>query len=703
MNSINIIEEFEKLRDDESYSKVICEKINTLPQNKNRELLEKFAQFSKENNLEQAYPWFLYKLGCAYYNSSNTQASIEKIRTACYIFEKHKDYKGVINASIALMSIYSYCYRFAQAIETGLKAMDIANETMYYEAISIIKASIVGLYIDMEDYEKAKYILKELEEISYIGNKQNEVIIALNRAICEIKTGNLKTAEEYIEKSRIMALDGNYNLMSMVLQEKANLLKVRGLYEDADRAYKESTELARKNEFYLNLADTFLDWMELDIIRENYQGVIQKSRLVFENIGNEQDYRLLRRLHNFLSTAYKAIGDSNLALLNLEKYIIIDKKFSEALKAVNIKDLELRSAKEKADTYINLCNQKDKLYCAGQNIISNLDEEGVFSVLANEIKETVSSDIIQIACYDESEGFFSYKISLENGKRIYVEPSPIEGNTFAGYCIRNNKEIFINDMENEYYRYVKDFNHYIERIRTLQTYCEDEAVDEIPGSAIFIPVNFRDKVIGVISTQSFKKNAYTLDDLNSLKVISTYAGIAINNARSYTKLEHSANHDFLTKLLTRRHILDIGKDIYKKNKDLQLCVLMIDIDNFKMVNDTYGHTVGDIVLKKVAEIIKYSVRGDDHVGRYGGEEFIVLMNEFNADIYLEVAERIRLNVSENSNTVISPGEEINVTVSIGLSCMNIDKKEISQLIEESDKALYEAKASGKNKVIVYGD
>lgn len=136
-----------------------------LPQNKNRELLEKFAQFSKENNLEQAYPWFLYKLGCAYYNSSNTQASIEKIRTACYIFEKHKDHKGVINASIALMSIYSYCYRFAQAIETGLKAMDIANETMYYEAISIIKASIVGLYIDMEDCRKAKYInTKELEK-----------------------------------------------------------------------------------------------------------------------------------------------------------------------------------------------------------------------------------------------------------------------------------------------------------------------------------------------------------------------------------------------------------------------------------------------------------------------------------------------------------------------------------------------------------
>lgn len=67
---------------------------------------------------------------------------------------------------------------------------------------------------------------------------------------------------------------------------------------------------------------------------------------------------------------------------------IIDKKFSEALKAVNVKDLELRSAKEKADTYINLCNQKDKLYCAGQNIISNLDEKYRIFGLANEIKET---------------------------------------------------------------------------------------------------------------------------------------------------------------------------------------------------------------------------------------------------------------------------------------------------------------------------
>ncbi|MGB5823767.1 MAG: sensor domain-containing diguanylate cyclase, partial [Proteocatella sp.] len=271
------------------------------------------------------------------------------------------------------------------------------------------------------------------------------------------------------------------------------------------------------------------------------------------------------------------------------------------------------------------------------------------------------------------------------------------------YCIRNNKEIFINDMENEYYRYVNEYDQYIEKIRELQNDSGNKVVDEIPGSAIFIPVTFGEKVTGVISIQSYEKNSYTLDDLSDLRIIAAYAGIAFNNARNYARLEHSANHDFLTKLFTRSHILDIGKDIYKKSRELQLCVLMIDIDDFKKVNDNYGHTVGDIVLKKVAEIIKYSVRSHDHVGRYGGEEFIVLMNEVDAEIYLDVAERIRKNVAEHSNTAISPGEETTVTVSIGLSCMNIDKKEISQLIEESDKALYKAKAGGKNRVIVYED
>ncbi|MGB5822719.1 MAG: hypothetical protein WBH44_01485, partial [Proteocatella sp.] len=433
---MNITREFEKLKCDETYAKIICEKVNALPQNENRELLEQFVRFSRANNLEFAGPWFLYKLGCAYYNASEIDKAVEKVKAAHDIFQKQNNHKGITNTSIALMSVYSYAYRFNDAIEIGFEALEIAKETRDYEAISIFKASIVGLYIDMEDYEEAKYISKELEKISYVGNRQNEIIIALNRAICEIKTGNLEEAEKYVEKSENLATGSNENLLSMVLQEKGNLLKIKGLYCEAEKTYKESTDLSRKNEFHMSLADTILDWMELDFIRKDYEAVIEKSRQVLWSIENQENLKILKRLYNLLGMSYKALGNTELAFFNLEKYIVIDKKISEALKAVNMKDLELRREKDKADTYMMLCNQKDKLYDASQNIMSNLNEEGVFLILANEIKKIIESDIIQVAFYNEAEGFFEYKILFEGGEKISLDPSPIEGNTFAGYCIR---------------------------------------------------------------------------------------------------------------------------------------------------------------------------------------------------------------------------------------------------------------------------
>ena len=139
----------------------------------------------------------------------------------------------------------------------------------------------------------------------------------------------------------------------------------------------------------------------------------------------------------------------------------------------------------------------------------------------------------------------------------------------------------------------------------------------------------------------------------------------------------------------------------RKRSDDGMCILLIDIDDFKLVNDSYGHTVGDIVLRKVADIIRYSVRSDDKAGRYGGEEFIVLMNDARREVALEAAGRIRRNIEDDSMTKVKPGVELSVTVSIGVSGTRSGEKTVDQLIEEADEALYRAKAEGKNRVSEY--
>ncbi len=188
---------------------------------------------------------------------------------------------------------------------------------------------------------------------------------------------------------------------------------------------------------------------------------------------------------------------------------------------------------------------------------------------------------------------------------------------------------------------------------------------------------------------------FTLKDVNTLKILSTYVGIALENSKLYKELKYRANYDVLTKILIE------GKceKVYNKvKKDLEsYCIMIIDLDNFKNINDTYGHQIGDKVLATVDETIKESIREYDIVCRYGGEEFIVIVkDDYNSN--LKIAERIRANI-EKIIINVDENKFIKVTSSIGITKMDAKDKTLQQIISDSDKALYEAKNTGKNKVV----
>jgi diguanylate cyclase (GGDEF)-like protein len=156
--------------------------------------------------------------------------------------------------------------------------------------------------------------------------------------------------------------------------------------------------------------------------------------------------------------------------------------------------------------------------------------------------------------------------------------------------------------------------------------------------------------------------------------------------------------DGLTGLDNRKHIMDqFGDAIARAQRYSQsLAILMIDIDYFKRINDTYGHQIGDAVMCRLAESLLGSVRECDHVGRYGGEEFLIILPDTNVRSGLGLAERIRQNV--NQLQIATDGGIITVTVSIGVAGFPDDGKDVESLIRSADKALYHAKNSGRNRV-----
>ncbi|OAI09907.1 hypothetical protein A1359_18190 [Methylomonas lenta] len=165
------------------------------------------------------------------------------------------------------------------------------------------------------------------------------------------------------------------------------------------------------------------------------------------------------------------------------------------------------------------------------------------------------------------------------------------------------------------------------------------------------------------------------------------------------ELERLAHTDFLTGLNNRRYFMKKVKQelIRAVRYDSAFSLMMLDIDFFKKVNDTYGHHIGDIVLQKVARHCQKTVRSIDIIGRLGGEEFAVFLPESGYDRAYDVAERLRSGIEETLLECVGDNL-LHVTVSIGLVSTGHTGNSIDELLDLADKALYEAKTSGRNRI-----
>ncbi len=167
-------------------------------------------------------------------------------------------------------------------------------------------------------------------------------------------------------------------------------------------------------------------------------------------------------------------------------------------------------------------------------------------------------------------------------------------------------------------------------------------------------------------------------------------------------LKEMSEHDYLTNLYNRRHFINslkLLKNISKREKSLEVCFIMIDIDNFKKLNDTYGHAIGDKVLIETSKILRKNLRESDLIARYGGEEFIIALLKTGKENCLKVAEKLRKLIEENE--IETEKGKVRITISGGISSINLKGKtfdEIEKAIKLADENLYKAKESGKNKI-----
>jgi len=215
-----------------------------------------------------------------------------------------------------------------------------------------------------------------------------------------------------------------------------------------------------------------------------------------------------------------------------------------------------------------------------------------------------------------------------------------------------------------------------------------------------IPLLYQDKLIGMIAFDHSSEEHFADADLRLAQALASQIAIALENARLFEEVKALSVKDELTGCFNRRHFFDCleKESEMSKRYDSPLSCILFDVDDFKVVNDRFGHIEGDRILREIATITAEELRTVDVFSRYGGEEFVVLMPSTSIDEAFIVAERVRMSIEEQ---ISLPGRGLSVTVSLGCSVFFADESDgFERLLSRADRAMYNSKAAGKNRTTV---
>ncbi len=380
------------------------------------------------------------------------------------------------------------------------------------------------------------------------------------------------------------------------------------------------------------------------------QGIIHNDPLAETTLGQIRDFTVIAVI--LLAAVFSIIVWS---YIKTRKVLLKEKQFSNRLSSI-----------KRFSDLVRQASNEDEVY------------EILFDVLKK--KSGITQVVVAKKEYNDKQLTVFKAMDTEKIQSIKNRMT-IEENCWA---VKSGKE-FINNGSNN------DFD------------CKDFYSESV--SYICLPIILGGIVSGVIQIQSDRKNYFSNDLIEEIKVYIDNIAPVISNIRLLESLNNMASIDTLTKAYNRRYLEKYLEEQIKisKENNLHLSIIMIDIDFFKIFNDTYGHDAGDYVLMYFADTLKFNVRETDVVSRYGGEEFIVVLPRTNHRGAYRVAEKLRKKVEEMSLTAISNENPPKITCSLGISVYPLHGNNIDKLIQSADKALYKAKNSGRNRTCIFGD
>jgi len=332
----------------------------------------------------------------------------------------------------------------------------------------------------------------------------------------------------------------------------------------------------------------------------------------------------------------------------------------------------------------NSTQQLKTLVDIGKALSPQLSLDEIYQVTMEKVSQLLKPSSWSLMIVDETTHELRFDIAVSSvADKLKTLKIPMDEG-ISGYVASHGEALLVPDVSKD--------ERFSKKI--------DEEVGFETSSIICVPLKTQNKVIGVVQLVNvLGQRPFTVDDLTILSTVADFTAIAIENSRLVDQVKELTIIDDLTGVYNARHfqkVLDYEVERACRQRT-ELSLVFIDLDHFKTVNDTYGHETGNVLLRGLAQTIKTNKRLVDHVARYGGDEFVVLLPDTGNAGALGMINNLRDKI-RNADFRSETGEKIDVTISVGIATYPTNAPDKKTLLVRADKAMYAVKQSTRDGV-----
>ena len=624
--------------------------VHVLAPKQGLELSNQAKELSEKNNYQRGLAYAVRNMGVSNRYLSNLETALSLSIQALDMFIQLGEKSGEAQAYVSIGAIYYYMGDYERGLDYFLKGLrqgeEIGNKevlTYAFNGAGYIYGILGNNKKGLDFLQKALSLSKEIENLPLQGS------ILDSLAVTYLNDGEMdKAYKVYLECLDLSERTDEKRNQGYALSGIGDIFLKQNRLEEAKEYYLQSLLIRREIGYKVGEATSLLHLGKISLQQDDAEqareylleslkvadeikakaAIYEAHEALAELYERKDDIQSFvkhyKLFHKYKSEVFKEEQETKQKYQSIQYEMEKLQQEAEINRLTNVvmkeKNLELERKTGELEQSYNSISVLSKI---GRDITSTLDLDIILNTVYENVNQLMEATVFGIGIYKQEEASIEYRLSIEEGKRYQPYHRMMSDKSqLAVWCIENNKEVFINDIEKEFSRYLKDIDLTILTSAAL----EDGSLPKNPNSLIYLPMQVKAKIIGLISVQSYKKNAYTQQHLDILKTLASYTSAALYNARSFETLQNTLNELKLTQeqLVQSEKMASLGELTAGIAHEIQNPLNFVN--NFSEVNteliDEMKQEIENGKLdeaKEIADDIKSNQVKITHHGKRAGE------------------------------------------------------------------------------------